>query len=778
MRFFRISLLLALSPIYVACSGSGPEAPPALDTLPKLSSDNRVEVDENHRGSFFTLSADSAADGEPLRFSITGPDAEHFTLDAATGALRFVQPPDFEAPADEDGDNQYQLTATVEDRRGRSDSQALTVVVNNVVFAYEFISPLPNTIVERERYSRLPIAMWMEYDHPEKMEVKCDGEILNPDSESGLSWTGSIQLGFGQVVVDCVFWRGSTAIADLQIPVRHQYVLSDDRYLVYDELNDQFIVPLPERLEAILIDAETGESYKRYPWVDVVPQIQDAVADPNQGGALFTEGGSVLRLEGNDTVSVTGPLDSPILSQPHSTLSYDALNQHLYASGTDSRYARIDLADGSVSNFQYDGSLTKPAGSRVEMAWDTGANRLFFASGSATGVEAVEPGGALLNHFPFHQPQRWSDMVYEPSRDHLFISSHSDHQILRLDPAAGTYQALAGSGAALKAPRTLVFDPKHDRLATISSGRLLTVDPETGARSVLFDSSVGQGATSGGFSGIWVAADSTHARAADRQLGHFYHIDLRTGQMTPKTYTWANSDPTLHSRDFQVRHAKFNASGAVAAVHYRTVDLDSAENYLDLVFLDQGGHRRLVTNGELVDFSFSRPHDQLLVVLLRDQGDHTLSTYDLASGERLRQAHLPTPANFTPLALQQVEDDLYILGRDLNGTAPVFQLIRVAADQSLTTLVSYPDYGTGLDEGAGINSLYHDSVLAVLFPEQAPQFWDLHHSRDFYMDFSPFRGSDQPKDFYTIDDYTELYFFRDRGGLNLCWRFHCAIQAN
>lgn len=41
-----------------------------------------------------------------------------------------------------------------------------------------------------------------------------------------------------------------------------------------------------------------------------------------------------------------------------------------------------------------------------------------------------------------------------------------------------------------------------------------------------------------------------------------------------------------------------------------------------------------------------------------------------------------------------------------------------------------------------------------------------------------FRGSDQPKDFYTIDDYSELYFFRDRAGLHLCWRSHCAIQAN
>ena len=41
-------------------------------------------------------------------WSTSGPDARRFT--AASGALRFVDPPDFEAPADVGGDNVYEVT--------------------------------------------------------------------------------------------------------------------------------------------------------------------------------------------------------------------------------------------------------------------------------------------------------------------------------------------------------------------------------------------------------------------------------------------------------------------------------------------------------------------------------------------------------------------------------------------------------------------------------------------------------------------------------------------
>lgn len=794
MRYPQVSFLLAVSPILFACSGGSDKKPPSTVTaLPQLTSDTHVAVEENQRGEFFTLSA-TDPDGDTLSFAIAGPDATYFAVDPDTGALRFRQPPNFEIPSDGNGDNLYQFTAIVEDDRGGRDSQPLTVEVTNVEFAYEFLSPLPDTIVERERYSRLPIALWMEYDYPERVQILCDGEIMNPASDSRMTWTGSIQLGMGRVNVECVFWRGDQVIETLLIPVRHQHVISDDRYLVYDELNDQFMIPHPQRLETLLIDASTGESRKRYPWVGVVPPLQDAVADSNEGGALYTSEGAVQRLapSGDSVASVTGSLDSDIPSQAQSTLSYDATNNRLYASGTGYSYAQIDLASGAVSDASYPGTLAKPTDSRTEIAWDAAGNRLFFASGAATGVEAVTPGGDLVTGYAFTQLQRWGDIQYEPSRDQLFISAWSDNQVLRLDLASGDYAALTGSGPALTAPRTLALDQMRDRLLTISGAQLVGLDPDTGERSVLFDSAVGPGAATGGFAGIWVAADSTRALAIDKQLGRFYQIDLRTSGKTPKTYTWAdrkgaaNADPAstdfLHPRDFQVAKAKFNTSGQTAAVHYhkrdenRQNDYRDVENYLDLISLDSGNGQRLATDADVVDFSFSRPGDQLMV-LLHDDGEYSVSIHTLPDGDLLERENLAIPNDFTPLALQKIQDDLYLLGRSQHDGAAVFQL-GVMNDETFVPLTRYNDTGTGKNDGAGINGIYEDAVLAILLPEQSPRFWDRSGGTEYVMDFSALHGSDQPQDFYTIDDYSELYFFRNRSGLHICWRSHCAVQAN
>ena len=233
----RIGLALAISPLLFACSGSSDKNPPtAINTLPQLTSDTRVAVDENERGDFFALRG-SDADGDALSFAVTGADAQHFAIDPDTGALRFRQPVNFEMPADSDGDNLYELTAVAEDARGGRQTQALTVDVTNVEFAYEFLSPLPNTIVERERYSRLPIALWMEYDYPERVQILCDGEIMNPASDSRMTWTGSIQLGFGQVNVECVFWRGEQVMETL-------------RRMAAVTISSNVIVPLPAAAQA------------------------------------------------------------------------------------------------------------------------------------------------------------------------------------------------------------------------------------------------------------------------------------------------------------------------------------------------------------------------------------------------------------------------------------------------------------------------------------------------------------------------------------------------
>jgi uncharacterized protein YjiK len=73
------------------------------------------------------------ADLEALIYLISGgADAALFTIDEASGVLTFVSAPDFEAPADANADNVYEVTVLASDG-SRSDTQALSVTVTDVV---------------------------------------------------------------------------------------------------------------------------------------------------------------------------------------------------------------------------------------------------------------------------------------------------------------------------------------------------------------------------------------------------------------------------------------------------------------------------------------------------------------------------------------------------------------------------------------------------------------------------------------------------------------------
>lgn len=90
-----------------------------------------VEVFENERAAAFVRATPAATSG-PIQYSITGGgDAASFSIDANSGLLRFVAAPDFEAPADFDGDNSYEIVVTASDGV-LSDSQTLTVLVSDL----------------------------------------------------------------------------------------------------------------------------------------------------------------------------------------------------------------------------------------------------------------------------------------------------------------------------------------------------------------------------------------------------------------------------------------------------------------------------------------------------------------------------------------------------------------------------------------------------------------------------------------------------------------------
>jgi hypothetical protein len=88
-----------------------------------------VSVAENANAVTTVVAADADLPAQALTYSITGgADAARFTIDAATGAISFISAPDFEAPADADGDNVYQVTVQVSDG-SLSDALALSITV-------------------------------------------------------------------------------------------------------------------------------------------------------------------------------------------------------------------------------------------------------------------------------------------------------------------------------------------------------------------------------------------------------------------------------------------------------------------------------------------------------------------------------------------------------------------------------------------------------------------------------------------------------------------------
>ncbi|MHA7774967.1 ExeM/NucH family extracellular endonuclease [Roseibium sp. M-1] len=98
---------------------------------PALELVSSTDYAENGTQVVATATA-SDVDSDGVTFSLSGVDAELFTIDPVSGEIRFKSAPDYEVPSDTDGDNSYDLIVTATDTEGAASSQALTVNVTDV----------------------------------------------------------------------------------------------------------------------------------------------------------------------------------------------------------------------------------------------------------------------------------------------------------------------------------------------------------------------------------------------------------------------------------------------------------------------------------------------------------------------------------------------------------------------------------------------------------------------------------------------------------------------
>ena len=124
---------------------------------PTIDSAISTSVPENTSGIVYTVSATSSAD-EILSYNFSGADIDDFTIDSGNGTIAFSNPPDYENPADSDGDNVYQLSFEVSDSVNTL-SQALSIDVTDLdefdVIAPEDDDSAANEIAENSAANTL-----------------------------------------------------------------------------------------------------------------------------------------------------------------------------------------------------------------------------------------------------------------------------------------------------------------------------------------------------------------------------------------------------------------------------------------------------------------------------------------------------------------------------------------------------------------------------------------------------------------------------------------------
>ena len=94
-----------------------------------------------------TIAASDPDTSSTLSYTISGTDSSKFSINASSGAIAFLSPPNFESPTDNGLDNTYNFTVTVSDG-SLSSSQSIAVAVGNVNEAPSFSIASAQSYVE------------------------------------------------------------------------------------------------------------------------------------------------------------------------------------------------------------------------------------------------------------------------------------------------------------------------------------------------------------------------------------------------------------------------------------------------------------------------------------------------------------------------------------------------------------------------------------------------------------------------------------------------------
>ncbi len=186
-----------------------------------------LSIAENTTG-LFNINATDVDANTTLSYSLTGTDAADFSI-SSTGVLSFNPAPDFEAPADSDGNNIYIVIAWASDG-SLSDSQTVTITVTNLNEAGTATAPTVSGNVFKGTNTNLLISV----NAPGKVRFFINGKRIPTCLTVSTTGSGSTYSATciwkptvtGRQQLSAVFTPTSNTFSSVTSPTQSIWVLS------------------------------------------------------------------------------------------------------------------------------------------------------------------------------------------------------------------------------------------------------------------------------------------------------------------------------------------------------------------------------------------------------------------------------------------------------------------------------------------------------------------------------------------------------------------------
>ncbi|MDQ5769495.1 choice-of-anchor L domain-containing protein [Thiothrix subterranea] len=209
---------------------------PVDNAPPVISSNGGAALAVNIPESTTAVTNIDASDAENgaetnLTYALSGADASLFTI-GADGAVAFKAAPDFETPLDAGGDNVYNVTVTVTDAGGATDTQALQISVTD-------IDEIPPTVAINT--------------------VTSDDILNNAETSANVAITGTSNAENGQTVTVMLNGKSYTGNVtggtwSVTVPLADAALLAESSHTITADVSDAAGNVAPQATRNITVD--------------------------------------------------------------------------------------------------------------------------------------------------------------------------------------------------------------------------------------------------------------------------------------------------------------------------------------------------------------------------------------------------------------------------------------------------------------------------------------------------------------------------------------------